>query len=110
MTSLTPIFQALYEGVKNGDPRYRIIGEESLVDDATGLEYHFHTPTSGKPWEVYYQEAVLITGKHMTPEEVKYLQPIANKIGDFFTESQRDQVYNIWASVETEPTTTTSRL
>lgn len=107
MVDLTEIFMHLRHGLQNGDKRYRVTSDYAVTDEKSGLAYHFHDESTGKPWEIYEGDEVLLTGKELTPQECQALKPAAAMVKQIYADSLRAKLHDTWLDAATAPVATT---
>lgn len=80
--SLQAVFHDLHKRIVEGDESVSIVPMMPyvIVDDSTGLTYHLHDQSEGKPYEVYHGDDKVITGVAMAPREVSILDEIKHRI------------------------------
>lgn len=103
MINLSEIFIMLAQGLQNHDRRYSVVDETTVKDSDSGLTYHFHPESTGKPWEVTHNADVVITGQDLTAQESEYAAQAAKLVSTVYTEAKRGEFKDLWLEGSTKP-------
>lgn len=89
MINLDSHLNDLLRGVMEKEPRYKLLGYDTVQDVDTGLTYHLH---KDKPFEIYLGDRILLTGRGLTNGEADILETLAKHVYHNSIEIGRHQV------------------
>lgn len=91
MTDLRVIFTNLLAGVQQKDARYKVHKEYHVTDKDSNIEYKLY---HDKPFELWYMDDVILTGRAMSGDEAELLESVRKTIIDFSRQHVYDLVNN----------------
>jgi hypothetical protein len=103
MSNLEQIFMGMVQGVKDKDPRYKILDCEHVMDTVKGIEYHLE---NGETWTITQgsDKVKILDGTQITEAEANILGHIAGELPKLYADMKREIFLNLMSeSVVVKP-------